>query len=273
MILTENQSLQLATILMEAAADKGDKQGFLQRAKEFFKKLIEAIKEKISKFAAFVRDKVRSLLDKLHVLKLKLKGKSSEEISASLEQRETDRYIKAYYKEKLANLRTNAAYITKNSETVKQMVKEASRMATDSKVSDEEYDSYAYKLDEQLDKFKSNLLGIGLNSNSLTKKSTKYSILAYKDAVRVISEVEGVIKDSIAVNKAYSEMLTRVKDDYEFNYKLLRGDYTGNKSITLFGKVNSLVNSIGSAITNLWSTIFQVVAKVFGSFRKKKEED
>ena len=273
MLLTESQSLQLAIVLMEAAEDKGDKQGFVKRAKEFFKKLIDFIKEKISKFAAFVKDKVRALLDKLHVLKMKLKGKSSEEIAASLEQRETDRSIKAYYKEKLANLRANAAYITKNSETVKQMVKEASRMATNSNVSDEEYDSYAHKLDEQLDKFKSNLLGIGLNSNSLTKKTTKYSILAYKDAVRVISEVEGVIKDSIAVNKAYSAMLTRVKDDYEFNYKLLRGDYTGNKSITLFGKVNSLVNSIGSAVTNLWSTIFQVVAKVFGSFRKKKEED
>lgn len=75
MILTEGQSLQLTIVLMEAAKDKGDKQGFVKRAKEFFKKLIDFIKEKISKFTAFVKDKVRSLLDKLHVLKLKLKGK------------------------------------------------------------------------------------------------------------------------------------------------------------------------------------------------------
>ena len=32
MVLTENQSLQLTSILMEAAADKGDKKRFLEES-------------------------------------------------------------------------------------------------------------------------------------------------------------------------------------------------------------------------------------------------
>lgn len=279
MILTENQSLQLAAILMEAAADKGDKQGFLKRAKEFFKKLIESIKDKISKFASFVKDKVRSLLDKLHVFKMKLKGKSSEEISASLKQREVSRTIEDQWKENLVNLKANVTYVTKNTSVIKQMVQEASRMATNSNVTDEEYDNYAMKLDKYLDDFKENLLGIGFKTIAIgaakartRKKTASYSIYSYKEALKAISEVEGVIKDSISVNKAYSAMLSQVKKDYEESYKIL-DDFYKPKNVTILGKLNNLISSMGSAVTKIWSTIFQVVGKIFSSFRKKKEEE
>ena len=282
MILTENQSLQLTAILMEAAADKGDKQGFLQRAKEFFKKLIEAIKEKIAKFASFVKDKVRSLLDKLHVFKMKLKGKSSEEISVSLQKRATDRTLEVAYKEKLANLKANVAYVTKNAGTIKQMVQEANKMAKNPNVSDEEYDAFAKKMDGYLDEFKGNLLGIGVKASSLSsgapkartrEKLASYSIFSHKEALKAILEIEGVIKDSIVVNKSYSEMLTWVKKEYLDTYMMLDGFYKTHKTFTIFGKLNNLVNSMGSAVTKIWSTIFQVVGKIFSSFRKKKEED
>lgn len=279
MILTENQSLQLAAILMEAAADKGDKQGFLKRAKEFFKKLIESIKDKISKFASFVKDKVRSLLDKLHAFKMKLKGKSSEEISASLKQREVSRTIEDQWKENLVNLKANVTYVTKNTSVIKQMVQEASRMATNSNVTDEEYDNYAMKLDKYLDDFKENLLGIGFKTIAIgaakartRKKTASYSIYSYKEALKAISEVEGVIKDSISVNKAYSAMLSQVKKDYEESYKIL-DDFYKPKNVTILGKLNNLISSMGSAVTKIWSTIFQVVGKIFSSFRKKKEEE
>lgn len=282
MILTENQSLQLTAILIEAAADKGDKQGFIQRAKEFFKKLIKAIKDKISKFSSFVKDKVRSLLDKLHAFKMKLKGKSSEEISSSLQKRENDRTLEAVYKEKLANLKANVAYVTKNAGTIKQLVQEANKMAKNPNVSDEEYDEFAKKMDDYLDEFKGNLLGIGVKASSLSsgapkartrEKLASYSIFSHKEALKAILEIEDVIKNSIVVNKSYSEMLTWVKKEYLDTYMMLDGFYKTHKTFTVFGKLNNLVNSMSSAVTKIWSTIFQLVGKIFGSFRKKKDEE
>ena len=280
MVLTENQTLQLTAILIEAAEDQGDKQGFLQRAKDFLKKLIEAVKDKISKFASFVKDKVRSLLDKLHVFKMKLKGKSSEEISISLKKRELNRDLDDLWKENLVNLKSNVAYITKNASVIKQMVQEANRMAKNPNVSDEEYDNYAMKLDKYLDGFKDNLLGIGFKAIATDgaptartrEKTARYSIFSYKEAQKAISEVEGIIKDSIVVNKAYSDMLTQVKKDYEDSYKIM-DNYYKTKNVTILGKLNNLIGSMGSAVTKIWSTIFQVVGKIFSSFRKKKEDE
>lgn len=278
MVLTENQNLQLAAILMEAAADKGDKQGFLQRAKEFIKKLIEVVKGKISKFASFVKDKVRSLLDKLHAFKMKLKGKSPEEISISLQKRELNRNLDDLWKENLVKLKANVTYVTKNTSVINQMVQEANRMAKNPKVSDEEYDNYAKKLDKYLDDFKDNLLGIGFRAAAegapkarTREKTARYSIFSYKEAQKAISEVEGIIKDSIVVNKAYSDMLTQVKKDYEDSYKII-DNYYKTKNVTILGKLNNLISSMGSAVTKIWSTIFQVVGKIFSSFRKKKED-
>lgn len=279
MVLTENQTLQLTAILMEAAADKGDKQGFLQRAKEFFKKLIEAVKEKIAKFASFVKDKVRSLLDKLHAFKMKLKGKSPEEISISLQKRELNRNLDDLWKENLVKLKANVTYITKNTSVINQMVQEANRMAKNPNVSDEEYDNYAKKLDKYLDEFKDNLLGIGFRAAAegapkarTREKTARYSIFSYKEAQKAISEVEGIIKDSIVVNKAYSDMLTQVKKDYEDSYKIIDNFYK-TKNVTILGKLNNLISSMGSAVTKIWSTIFQVAGKIFGFFRKKKEDE
>lgn len=279
MVLTESQSLHLTAILMEAAEDKGDKQGFLQRAKEFLKKLIEAVKEKISKFASFVKDKVRSLLDKLHVFKMKLKGKSSEEISISLQKRELNRNLDDLWKENLVKLKANVTYVTKNTSVINQMVQEANRMAKNPNVSDEEYDNYAKKLDKYLDEFKDNLLGIGFRAAAegapkarTREKTARYSIFSYKEVQKAISEVEGVIKDSIVVNKAYSDMLTQVKKDYEDSYKIIDNFYK-TKNVTILGKLNNLISSMGSAVTKIWSTIFQLVGKIFSSFRKKKDEE
>lgn len=278
MVLTENQSLQLTVIIMEAAEDKGDKQGFLQKAKEFLKKLIEAVKDKITKFTSFVKNKVRSLLDKLHAFKMKLKGKSPEEISISLQKRELNRDLDDLWKENLVKLKADVTYVTKNTSVIKQMVTEAGRMATNSNVTDEEYDNYAKKLDKYLDDFKDNLLGIGFRAAAegapkarTREKTVRYSIFSYKEAQKAISEVEGVIKDSIVVNKAYSDMLTQVKKDYEESYKIIDNFYK-TKNVTILGKLNNLISSIGSAVTKIWSTIFQVVGKIFGSFRKKKED-
>lgn len=279
MILTENQSLQLTIILMEAAEDQGDKQGFLQRAKEFIKKLIEAVKDKISKFTSFVKDKVRSLLDKLHAFKMKFKGKSPEEISISLQKRELNRNLDDLWKENLVKLKANVTYVTKNTSVINQMVQEANRMAKNPNVSDEEYDNYAKKLDKYLDDFKDNLLGIGFRAAAegapkarTREKTARYSIFSYKEAQKAISEVEGIIKDSIVVNKAYSDMLTQVKKDYEDSYKIIDNFYK-TKNVTILGKLNNLISSMGSAVTKIWSAIFQVVGKIFGSFRKKKEDE
>lgn len=134
-------------------------------------------------------------------------------------------------------------------------------------------------MDKYLDEFKDNLLGIGFRAAAegapkarTREKTARYSIFSYKEAQKAISEVEGIIKDSIVVNKAYSDMLTQVKKDYEDSYKIIDNFYK-TKNVTILGKLNNLISSMGSAVTKIWSTIFQVVGKIFGSFRKKKEEE
>lgn len=282
MILTENQSLQLSAILIEAAADKGDKQGFLQRAKEFFKRLIESVKGRISKFASFIKDKIRVLLDKLHVFEMKLKGKNSEEVSASLKERKIDRGLEAYYKDKLASLKANVTYINKHKAPLIQMMKEADRMYNDPEVSIKEYNAFAEKLDAYTDEFKENLIEIGLKKDTLISAAPKartreklasYSIFSHHEALKVIYELRAVIKEGVSATKDFTETLAKLKKNYLDAYVLLDRLYKTDSThkFTIFSKLDNLVNSMGSAITKIWSTIFQLVSKIFGSFSKKKE--
>ena len=283
MLLTERQSLQLTIVLMEAAEDKGDKQGFVKRAKEFFKRLIESVKGKISKFASFIKDKIRVLLDKLHVFEMKLKGKSSEEISASLKERKVDRGLEAYYKDKLASLKANVAYINKHKAPLIQMMKEANKMYNDPEVSIKEYNAFTAKVDDYLDEFKENLLEIGLKKETLISAAPKartreklasYSIFSHHEALKVIYELRAVIREGVSFNKEFTEVLADLKKIYLDAYALLDRLYKTEDThkFTIFSKLDNLVNSMGSAITKIWSNIFQLVGKLFGSFRKKKEE-
>lgn len=61
MILSENHAIQISAILVEAAEQQGDKKGLIERVKGFFKRIVEAIKEKVSKFVKFLAEKMKPL--------------------------------------------------------------------------------------------------------------------------------------------------------------------------------------------------------------------
>lgn len=61
MILSENHAIQISAILVEAAEQQGDKKGLIERVKGFFKRIVDAIKEKISKFVGFLAKKMKLL--------------------------------------------------------------------------------------------------------------------------------------------------------------------------------------------------------------------
>lgn len=61
MILSENHAIQISAILVEAAEQQGDKKGLIERVKGFFKRIVEAIKEKVGKFVKFLAEKMKPL--------------------------------------------------------------------------------------------------------------------------------------------------------------------------------------------------------------------
>lgn len=61
MILSENHAIQISAILVEAAEQQGDKKGLIERVKGFFKRIVDAIKEKVSKFVGFLAKKMKPL--------------------------------------------------------------------------------------------------------------------------------------------------------------------------------------------------------------------
>ena len=214
---------------------------------------------------------------------MKLKGKSSEEISASLKERKVDRGLEAYYKDKLASLKANVAYINKHKAPLIQMVKEANKMYNDPEVSIKEYNAFSAKVDDYVNEFKENLLEIGLKKETLISAAPKartreklasYSIFSHHEALKVIYELRAVIREGVSFNKEFTELLAELKKNYLDAYVLLDRLYKTDNThkFTIFSKLDNLVNSMGSAITKIWSNIFQLVGKLFGSFRKKKED-
>lgn len=61
MILSENNAIQISAILVEAAEQQGDKKGLIERVKGFFKRIVDAIKEKVGKFVKFLAEKMKPL--------------------------------------------------------------------------------------------------------------------------------------------------------------------------------------------------------------------
>lgn len=61
MILSENHAIQISSILVEAAEQQGDKKGLIERVKGFFKRIVDAIKEKVGKFVKFLAEKMKPL--------------------------------------------------------------------------------------------------------------------------------------------------------------------------------------------------------------------
>lgn len=61
MILSENHTIQISAILVEAAEQQGDKKGLIERVKGFFKRIVDAIKEKVGKFVKFLVEKLKPL--------------------------------------------------------------------------------------------------------------------------------------------------------------------------------------------------------------------
>ena len=68
MILSEAHALQISAILIEAAEEQGDTQSLISRVKNFFSRLVNGIKDRISKLGNFLGEKlppVKAMLDKV----------------------------------------------------------------------------------------------------------------------------------------------------------------------------------------------------------------
>lgn len=278
MILTENQNLQLTVILMEAAEDQGDKQGFLKKAKEFFKRILAIITERIKKFTSFLKEKVKSLEDHIYVLIKRLKGKDSQNAKYSTreERFNTEKAKKRYADFKKLNSKmkegiSDLTLVLKGLNAIP-VLKQKGKGP-----SDEEYKNMVDKTHEMIDDVSDHMFEIGeyfknfSNSNLGYKAANKDKVSSIgKETLSSLDEFMKLINDNKDISYEYMKLMTSTRNFLKRKMDEL-DEATDSKFIRAMSKFNSLLSKTGSLVTGFWSKIFSFVTDLIG--RKKKDEE
>lgn len=272
MILNENQRIQITAILMEASNERGDKQGFLAKAKDFLKRLLAIVKEKISKFKSFLKEKVKSLIDRITIFIRARKGGGAtidKMIASATVARENSftEYAKTSYK----NFKTSDDRIKKIIPKINDMLKDLKRA-----LEEPEYEFSAVKFESAIFAINDNISDMLHYTTQLSKSDTVYKIQHSQESKDAINRVDKLVKDMISVVKGYKESTDLFLGSLEYNQKLIGLAYKeldklgDSKIMTALSKTHSTISKLGSAITSIWSKIFSFVASLIG--RKKKED-
>lgn len=284
MILSENSSLQLAAILIESSEEQGDKQGFIQRAKAFFKRIIGIIVEKIKSFGKFIKEKVRGLFDKIEALKMRLQGFSSDEIEMYQSMRDVARSmedeLKDWYKIDHKEILKAKDTIAKLVSEMEVIMKDMAKVAKDDNVSDEEYNKRTEALVEKMDKLDEAfyIFADGSSAFAVSKRDldhdrhvTKYK-MSIKSAIQALDVLGKTSKECAVVTSDYVSKLNGFKSQLE-TIQSITIENTRSRIFGVITKLNAFIGKIGSGVNKIWANIFSFVGKIFKSFGKKKEED
>lgn len=274
MVLTENQSLQLAVILMEAAEDRGDKKGFLAKAKEFLKRLLAIVKEKISKLKSFLKEKVKSLVDRIKFFMRVRKGE--DPLSAKLDMVLDDMQIKSVkrgyeiFKKSDDKLKNIVPEVTNLLKEVKSVLSSAGNESP-------EFRDSLMRLENAVYKIKFGIRGLENFSSSLPGGSTVQKIQHSQEAKDSVKHADKLLKDIVDSIKEHEDLTNVLLGNLKESQSILE-KASGNlekigdsKTISVLGKVHSILGKLGSMITSGWAKIFSFVASLIG--RKKKEEE
>lgn len=272
MILTENQRIQITAILMEASNERGDKQGFLAKAKDFLKRLLAIVKEKIGKFKSFLKEKVKSLIDRIIIYIRARKGGGAtidKMIASATVARENSwtEYAKTAYK----SFKASDDHIKKITPKINDMLKDLKRA-----LEEPEYEFSAVKFEGAVIAINDDISDMLNYTTRLSRSDTVNKIQHGQEAKDAINRVDKLVKDMIGVVKGYKESTDLFLDSLKYSQTLLEKAYKeldkvgDSKMITALSKVHSTISKLGSAITSIWSKIFSFVASLIG--RKKKED-
>ena len=274
MILTENQSLQLTVILMEAAEDRGDKKGFLAKAKEFLKRLLSIVKEKIKKLKSFLKEKVKSLIYRIKIYMRVRKGEYPFMAKYFVDsENEWNEKAKKDYKDFKESTDKVKKFIPKITSLLKEIKTVLSTTGSESS----EFRDSRLRLETEILRLGAEFRELGgyalviSSAGALQKiKHNQEARASLKQADKFLKDILDSIKGHEALTDAYLEELNYCQNILEDAYKYL--DKIGDsKTIDILSKVHSLLGKLGSIITSGWSKIFSFAVSLIG--RKKKEEE
>lgn len=274
MVLTESQSLQLTAILMEAAADRGDKKGFLAKAKEFLKRLLAIVKEKISKLKSFLKEKVKSLVDRI---KFSMRVRKGEDpLSVKMDMVIDDMQIKGVkrryemFKESDAKLKNIVPEVTN-------LLKEVKSVLSSTGSESPEFKDSLMRLENAIYKIKFRIRGLENFSSSLSGGSVTQKIHHTQETKDSVKHADKLLRDIVDSIKGYEDLTNVLLGNLKESQSILE-KVSGNlekvgdsKTITVLSKVHSILGKLGSMITSGWAKIFSFVASLIR--RKKKDDD
>ena len=257
------------------------KKGFLKRAKEFFKRIISIVTEKIKNFGKFIKEKVRDLFDKIQEFKLRLQGSSSDEIekfrSMRDENRRKEAELKEFYKTEIREILQAKDVLVEAINELEDTMRYLFKIRGE--VSEVEYSDKWLPFTVRADEMIRSIDSFNERVQSFTKAdggperdrhidSYKMTI---KSTIQTLDHMSKTAKVCLVVSDKYIKKL-----DYFKNYLELTKDSVGdNARSKIFGmitKLNSFIGKIGSGINKIWAKIFSSVGKIFKSFGKKKED-
>lgn len=278
MILSEEQSLQLAGILIEASEDEGKKEGLLSKVKSVFKRVIDWVKEKIKKLKDFIKEKVSKVANTLLKPVKKILGNSKfvQELNRSYKEKHLkilrdDNHIKKYFTD-VEKINDEIQGIAQEISNIAISNLSAGRMVDDASGLIEKLDAAIAKLseamenyDEMSDNFMSNYRQKVWTD---THASTNFIGVALDASLSLFGEATPLTN---SLEKRL-EILVRMDKKAHKNY--IDKDYRFNSRLAFaLGKLTSAqVNFFSGVFSKFINILKALVAPVLNFFKKKKAE-
>ena len=279
MILTEDQSIQLACILIEASEENGvseTKEGLVSKIKGVLDRAIKWIKEKLQKLTSFIKEKFSKVSNFLlkPIKKLLKNSKFVKEFQRSYKEKNLNEVKDGPIKEYFNNLKG----INNEIRSLVSIIKEVSKVANSGRkhnaleYSKEKLDEAVTELGELLEKYDE----VSKNFNEYYRSESSNMVLTSIDSIKVaVDAIDEMIQRPEEIRKFLVDHHTTLRklragidnSNNENNYA-----YTSKLAYGL-GKFSSgMVNFLTSAFSKAVSILKMLVSPLLKFFKKKKTE-
>lgn len=267
MILSENHSIQISAILIEAAEEQGDKKGALTHIKEFLKKVISFVVEKIKKFTDFIKTQVQRIVYKIRRFKDRMAAKKKDVAPK-------DKPITAAAKKEEATARRNL-----NAKT-QAMVKLLPQLKAFIKMADAENMEGAEKrlagVKEAIDKIADQMAAMDEQFAKYTSSANRRerAFATVKEALAALSDVEKVASENAKITAEFVATLKEYKAKLEtlVNKVEKQPEQKPSAISKVIAGLNGVVSKVSGFVSGTWAAILRVLSKIFSAFGKKDDE-
>lgn len=273
MILTEDQSIQLACILIEASEDKGSSEGILSKVKSVIKRVLDWIKEKGKKLVSFIKEKVSKVTSFLFkpIDKLLSNSRFVEEFKRSYKEKylpslKKGNPIKDYFDE----LQAAQSEVSSLGKTIEDLSFRLKNQEAEAEL--EKLDSALNKMDELMEKFEDMSKKVVDAFRYEELKSAHASMELLKKA-RIFSKAfvnqETELTDMIRKRERH---LSNIYNEMEKATNANQYSYKSNAAYAL-GKITSFqVDFVMRAFNKVISIIKFLASPILNFYKKLKDK-